>query len=67
MKILFIYPNLMRQENIRLGIAYLSACLKKAGHKTSLIHISKATHKKKFLRLIKNHNPGCGRTNHPSG
>ena len=37
MKMLFIYPNLMRQENIRLGIAYLSACLKKAGHLTELM------------------------------
>ena len=37
MKILFIYPNLMRQENIRLGIAYLSACLKKAGHQMELM------------------------------
>ncbi|MFC1593825.1 B12-binding domain-containing radical SAM protein [Candidatus Omnitrophota bacterium] len=37
MKILFIYPNFMRQENISLGIAYLSAYVKLHGHTTDLV------------------------------
>jgi radical SAM superfamily enzyme YgiQ (UPF0313 family) len=37
MKVLFIYPNLMHQENISLGIACLSAYLKKYGHETALV------------------------------
>ncbi|NIM03346.1 radical SAM protein [bacterium] len=37
MKVLFVYPNLMRQENVSLGIAYLSACLKAHGHSTRLV------------------------------
>jgi len=37
MKILFIYPNLTRQEYISLGIAYLSSCLKRNGHQVYLI------------------------------
>lgn len=36
MKVLFVYPNATRQEYIPLGIAYLSASLKAAGHETSL-------------------------------
>lgn len=37
MKILFIYPNLTRQEYPSLGIAYLSSYLKKHGHQTYLM------------------------------
>ncbi|MCJ7645789.1 B12-binding domain-containing radical SAM protein [bacterium] len=37
MKVLFIYPNLMRQENISLGIAYISAYLKARGYSTYLV------------------------------
>ena len=37
MKVLFIYPNLMRQENISLGMAYISAYLKAQGHSVCLI------------------------------
>lgn len=37
MRILFVYPNLMRQENISLGIAYISASLKAYGHSTYLV------------------------------
>ena len=59
MKVTFVYTDYAKfnSHNFNRGVAILSACLKKAGHKTSLIHISKATHKKKFLRLIKEHNP----------
>lgn len=37
MKILFINPNLTRQEHISLGIAYLSSFLKREGHQTYLL------------------------------
>ncbi|MFZ5764278.1 MAG: B12-binding domain-containing radical SAM protein [Thermodesulfobacteriota bacterium] len=36
MKILFVYLNATHQEYIPLGVAYLSAALKKAGHQTCL-------------------------------
>ena len=36
MKILFVYPNVLMVNRIPLGIAYLSAILKKAGHEISL-------------------------------
>jgi len=36
MKILFVYPNILLANRIPLGIAYLSACLKRAGHETFL-------------------------------
>ena len=36
-KILFIYPNLMRQEYLSLGIGYLSSYLKEYGHKAELM------------------------------
>ncbi|MHB8779761.1 MAG: B12-binding domain-containing radical SAM protein [Candidatus Geothermincolia bacterium] len=49
MKITFVYPdffqfdeeNYMPEGRIYLGIGYLSACLKAAGHHTSLIHLVK--------------------------
>jgi len=41
MKMLFVYPNIVESpKDISLGIAYLSAVLKKAGHKTALIDCS---------------------------
>lgn len=36
MKVLFVYPNVHNASRINLGIAYLSACLKKAGHQVKL-------------------------------
>ncbi len=47
MKVTFIYPDFFQYENgtfmpegrIYLGIAYLSAVLKQAGHESSLIHV----------------------------
>ncbi len=36
MKVLFVYLNATHQEYIPLGVAYLSAALKKAGHRTAL-------------------------------
>lgn len=36
MKILFIYPNTLKANRIPVGISYLSACLKKEGHKVFL-------------------------------
>ena len=36
MKVLIIYPNVHNTSRINLGIAYLSACLKKHGHEVKL-------------------------------
>lgn len=59
MKITFVYTDYAKfnSNNFNRGVAILSACLKKAGFQTSLIHISRPTNKKKFLCLIKKHNP----------
>jgi radical SAM superfamily enzyme YgiQ (UPF0313 family) len=37
MKVLFVYPNLTRQEYIPMGIAHLSSAIKAAGHSPSLM------------------------------
>jgi radical SAM superfamily enzyme YgiQ (UPF0313 family) len=39
MKVLFVYPNTASQPGFNYGIAYLSAVLKKAGHRVELIHV----------------------------
>lgn len=56
MKVLFVYPDL----NIRTfyhGIAFLSAVLKQAGHKTALIHITEPLVKEKFTSIVEQENP----------
>lgn len=37
MRFLLVYPNLMGLEYVPLGLAHLSACLKKEGHQTKLV------------------------------
>ena len=40
MKVLFVYPNLKGQPGFHYGLASLSAVLKEAGHRTSLINLN---------------------------
>ncbi|HCC55343.1 MAG TPA: hypothetical protein DEQ20_10560 [Desulfobulbaceae bacterium] len=56
MKILFVYLNATRQEYIPLGVAYLSAALKKAGHQTCL-HDGTFTSIKKLPETIRREQP----------
>ncbi|MBR9676893.1 B12-binding domain-containing radical SAM protein [Candidatus Woesearchaeota archaeon] len=66
MKVLFVMPDFNYvgeympdyKGHSSLGVGYLSACLKKAGHSTALAHISneKIT-KKEFVDILKKHNP----------
>lgn len=60
MKVLFVYPNITKQNGIQAGIASLSACLKKEGHETFLfdttfIDLNKAP--QLFAEKLKEINP----------
>lgn len=59
MNITFIYTDYgqYNQNNFNRGIAMLSSCLKKEGHRTSLVHISKRIRKKDFMRAVKESRP----------
>lgn len=59
MKITFIYPDLSLVNNNRfnLGIAQLSACLKKEGFDTSLLHITRPILKDELIDAVKLHSP----------
>ena len=63
-KITFIYPDLSYFDDKRdwpgvfsLGLGYLSASVKKAGHMSSLIHIVKPIAKEEFYEKIDYHQP----------
>lgn len=56
MKVLFVYPNATRQEYIPLGLAYLSAALKKNGHQTCL-HDGTFSSMKKLPEFIEMNRP----------
>lgn len=62
MKVLFIFPNFDCPVGISIGISYLSASLKKAGHETKVLHISEFVdypfNKEVILKDIVNYNPG---------
>lgn len=54
MKILFVYPNVVKYpKHISVGIAYLSAMLKKHGHNTSLIDTTFGMKDSKILSKVK--------------
>jgi len=57
MKVLFVYPNFMRQENISLGIAYLSAYIKNSGHKTALVDYTWGGNSQTAIREIDKFQP----------
>ncbi|MGL5594661.1 MAG: B12-binding domain-containing radical SAM protein [Cetobacterium sp.] len=42
MRIKFIWPNYNCPLGISIGISYISSCLKKRGHQTSVIHINES-------------------------
>jgi len=58
MKILFIYPNLTRQEYISLGIAYLSSYLKREGHEAYLMDYTFGGNTQDCLDMIEKVKPG---------
>lgn len=62
MHVIFIYPEISSEVNSRgsfhFGIGWLSACLKEAGHKTSLLHLTRVIEKKIFLSLLNQKDPG---------
>ena len=43
--------------NTHFGIAIMSACLKKEGHETSLIHVSVKLEKEEYQAILKEHDP----------
>ena len=57
MHVTFIYPEISSEVNSRgsfhFGIGSLAACLKKAGHKVNLIHLTRTIEKQDFLLLLK--------------
>jgi len=57
MHILFVYPNIMKQENISMGIAHLSSYLKSKGHTTSLFDGTFSRGNKGCFKLIGDNNP----------
>ncbi|MBK5092272.1 MAG: cobalamin-dependent protein [Actinobacteria bacterium] len=75
MKVTFVYPDFfqyadgsfMPEGRIYLGIAYLSAVLKQAGHQTSLVHVVAPPEREEFLDRIKTESPdlvGLSSTTH---
>lgn len=61
MKVTFIFPNIFegmdKSSFYHMGIGYLSAFLKKNGHRTSLINIYKKTDREEFIAKLKEENP----------
>ena len=65
MKVTFVYPDFfqyadgsfMPEGRIYLGIAYLSAVLKKAGHQTSLVHVVAPPGREELLERVKGESP----------
>lgn len=66
MKVTFVYPDFfqypdgtfMLEGRIYLGIAYLSAVLKRAGHETSLVHVVQPPEREWMVERIKSEAPG---------
>jgi len=64
-KVTFVYPDFfqyadgsfMPEGRIYLGIAYLSAVLKKAGHQTSLVHVVAPPGREELLERVKGESP----------
>ncbi len=65
MKITFIYPDFFQYEDgsfmpegrIYLGIAYLSAVLKNAGHQTSLVHVVEPPRREWLVERVRQEAP----------
>jgi radical SAM superfamily enzyme YgiQ (UPF0313 family) len=63
MKILFIYPDILKDAGwpgyYYIGIGYLSAVSKQAGHQTALMHITEPPHKQQFMGTLAQHMAGA--------
>jgi radical SAM superfamily enzyme YgiQ (UPF0313 family) len=57
MNVLFIYPNITRQEYIPLGIGYLSSSLRAHGHRTSIVDFTWRGSFGDCLKKIRNTKP----------
>jgi radical SAM superfamily enzyme YgiQ (UPF0313 family) len=57
MKTMFVYPNVLGSRHINISIAYLSAYLKEAGHKTKLIDTTFGWKIKDIVRSINSFKP----------
>lgn len=56
MKVTFVYPELSHYPNwkgsFHFGVAWISAVLKEAGHRTSLIHLTRRISEVDFVRTV---------------
>ena len=57
MKILFIYPNITKEEGISPGIAYLSGYLKQHGYKTDLVDFTWTNNINSCIKKIRQSKP----------
>ncbi|MBT7210955.1 MAG: B12-binding domain-containing radical SAM protein [Candidatus Scalindua sp.] len=61
MKVLLIYPNINSQVGFNFGVVFISAVLKKHGHKTKLINLNEKLDNlpddKEIQRIIEEYNP----------
>ena len=68
MKVLFIYPDItLYSRRYQQGVGYLSAVLKKAGHRTFLLHLQKDVSSKWLLGQVERLSPdliGISTTTH---
>lgn len=64
-KVTFLYPDFFQYDEehylpegrIYLGIAYLSAYVKREGHATSLLHITRPLYKEELLMMVEREKP----------
>lgn len=65
MKVTFVYPDFFQYQDgsfmpegrIYLGVGYLSAVLKQAGHETSLVHVVEPPAREQFLERVRAESP----------
>lgn len=57
MKVLFVYPNITKEEGISPAIAYLSGYLKQHGHKTDLMDFTWTNSINKCIKKIRQSKP----------
>jgi anaerobic magnesium-protoporphyrin IX monomethyl ester cyclase len=59
MNVLFVYPNVTRQEYIPLGIAHLSSAIRAHGHASCLMDYTWGGSVRDCLETIRNKKPDC--------
>ncbi len=57
MKILFVFPNILKYENISFGIGHLSSYLQVAGHETDLVDFTYGLSVRKALEYVRRARP----------